>query len=109
MTRRRAEQGGASDRSTVTANQRAILLRLFAGEDERRIAADTGRKPSTISNTVRRVRDQLGGRTEYDLMRECLRRGIVTLEEISALADTIPRPPRKRTGNKGAYGLTEER
>ncbi len=99
MTRRRAEQGGASDRSTVTANQRAILLRLFAGEDERRIAAETGRKPSTISNTVRRVRGQLGGRTAYDLMRQCLRRGIVTLEEIYALADTIP-PPRKRVGGK---------
>ncbi len=100
MTRRRAAQGGASDRSTVTENQRAILLRLFAGEDEKRIAADTGRKPSTISNTVRRVRDQLGGRTAYDLMRECLRRGILTLEEVYALSDTVPRPPRKRSGGE---------
>jgi DNA-binding CsgD family transcriptional regulator len=95
VTRRRAEQGGASGPSTVTENQRAILLRLFAGEDEKRIAADTGRTLSTISNTVRRVRDQLGGRTEYDLMRECLRRGIVSLEEVYALADTVPRPPSK--------------
>jgi hypothetical protein len=26
-------------------------------------------------------------------MRECLRRGIVTLEEVYALADTVPQPP----------------
>lgn len=77
---------------TVTDNQRSILLRLFAGMLEREIAAETARQPTTIINTVLRVRAQLGARTEYDLMRECLRRGIVTLDEINALADAI-RPP----------------
>jgi hypothetical protein len=33
-------------------------------------------------------------------MRECLRRGIVTLEEVYALADTVPGPPRKRVGGE---------
>ncbi len=77
---------------TVTDNQRSILLRLFAGMLEREIAAETARRPTTIVNTVLRVRAQLGARTEYDLMRECLRRGIVTLDEINALAASL-RPP----------------
>jgi DNA-binding NarL/FixJ family response regulator len=76
----------------VTENQRSILLRLFAGGLEREIAAETGRHATTIFNTVLRVRAQLGARTEYDLMRECVRREIVTLDEIYALADAI-RPP----------------
>ena len=71
--------GGAAGPGTVTQNQRAILVRLFAGEAEDVIAAASGRKRSTIFNTVRRVRDQLGARNEYDLFRVCLRRGIVTL------------------------------
>jgi DNA-binding NarL/FixJ family response regulator len=75
-------------RFTMTENQRQILLRLFAGSNEEEIAADTNRKPSTIFNTVRRVRERLGARGEYDLMRECLLRGIVTIEEISARAET---------------------
>ncbi len=70
-----------------------MLLRLFAGSSEETIAADTNRKPSTIFNTIRRVRERLGARNEYDLMRECVRRGIVTLEEIYALADTIHAAP----------------
>ncbi len=73
----------------VTKNQHRILVRLFAGENEQDIAAGTGRKPSTIFNTVRRVRAQLGARNEYDLMRECIRRGIVELDEILALADEL--------------------
>lgn len=73
----------------ITDNQRSILLRLFAGMLEREIAEQTGRKANTIVNTLLRVRSQLGARTEYDLMRECIRRGIVTLDEIYALADTI--------------------
>ena len=73
----------------VTENQRAILLRLFAGKTYEEVALNTGRKPVTIFNTVRRVRGQLGARTEYDLMRECIRRGIVTLDEIYSLADAI--------------------
>jgi DNA-binding NarL/FixJ family response regulator len=97
---RRSKPGEASDRHRVTENQRAILLRLFAGEDEEHIAASTGRKPSTIFNTIRRVRDQLDSRTTYDLMRECLRRGIVSLEDVYALADSLPRPPRKRLGDQ---------
>ncbi len=74
---------------TITENQRRILLRLFSGSSEEEIAADTNRKPSTIFNTVRRVRERLGARGEYDLMRECLRREIVTIEEIYALAETL--------------------
>ena len=73
----------------ITDNQRKILLRLFAGMLEREIAEQSGRKASTIVNTVLRVRARLGARTEYDLMRECIRRSIVTLDEIYALADTI--------------------
>lgn len=75
--------------SKLTENQRSILLRLFAGSLEREIAAETGRHATTIFNTVLRVRAQLGARTEYDLMRECIRRGIVTLDEIYALADSL--------------------
>ena len=66
----------------VTQNQRDILIRLFAGAREREIAVDTGRRPSTIFNTVRLVREQLGARTDYDLMRECIRLRIVTLSEV---------------------------
>lgn len=77
----------------ITANQRGILVRLFAGMLEREIAEQSGRKTSTIVNTVSRVRAQLGARTEYDLMRECLRRGIVGLDEIYTLADSIRRAP----------------
>ncbi len=73
----------------VTDNQRRILLSLFAGRLEREIAAETGRKATTIFNTVLRVRAQIGARTEYDLMRECIRREIVTLDEIYSLADAI--------------------
>ncbi|MEA2665883.1 MAG: hypothetical protein QOI11_2827 [Candidatus Eremiobacteraeota bacterium] len=94
---RPAKQGAASDPNTVisvTENQRRILLRLFAGEDEQEIAAGTDRKPSTIFNTVRRVRTQLGARNEYDLMRECLRRGIVDLDEVLVLADARRSRPR---------------
>jgi DNA-binding CsgD family transcriptional regulator len=69
-------------RVKLTANQRAILVRLFAGEREAEIAASTGRSPSTIFNTIRLIRGRLGARGEYDLMRECLCRRIVTLSEI---------------------------
>jgi DNA-binding NarL/FixJ family response regulator len=72
-----------------TENQRAILLALFAGQTEEEIANETGRKPSTIHNTVRVVRQRLGARNAYDLMRECLRRGIVTLDEIYAAAQAV--------------------
>jgi DNA-binding NarL/FixJ family response regulator len=82
---------GPRRRIKVTPNQRAILVRLFAGEREAEIAADTGRSVSTIFNTVRLVRDQLGARTEYDLMRECLRRRIVSLTDICRLADARER------------------
>jgi DNA-binding CsgD family transcriptional regulator len=81
-----------SDPNALTANQRSILLRLFAGKTYDEVAVENGRKPSTIFNTTRRVRGQLGIRTDFDVMRECVRRGIVTLDEIYALADTI-RPP----------------
>jgi DNA-binding NarL/FixJ family response regulator len=73
----------------ITKNQREILIRLFAGSRESEIAVDTDRRPSTIFNTVRHVRERLGVRTEYDLMRECLRRRIVTLDEIFQRADSL--------------------
>jgi DNA-binding NarL/FixJ family response regulator len=71
---------------TITENQRQILLRLFAGRLEPEIAAETGRKPSTIFNTVRRVRDRLGARSNYHFVYQCLRRRIVTLDEIDIVA-----------------------
>jgi DNA-binding CsgD family transcriptional regulator len=85
----------------ITDNQRSILLHLIAGLLEREIAQQTGHKPTTIVNTVLHVRELLGARTKYDLMRECLRRGIVTLGDIYTLADTIrpsaaDRPPDAR-------------
>lgn len=88
---------------TVTENQRQILLRLFAGSVETQIAADTNRKPSTIPNTVRRVRKQLGARTDFDLIRHCLRLRIVTLEEIFTLAETLGglQPPASAKADRG--------
>ncbi len=96
--RGRCEHGGAADAATLTENQRAILLRLFAGEAESEIAVASGRKASTIVNTLRRVREQLGARNKFDLFRVCLQRGIVTLEEVNALADSLPTLPRKAPG-----------
>jgi DNA-binding CsgD family transcriptional regulator len=75
-------------RVKLTANQRAILVRLFAGERETEIALSTNRSPSTIFNTIRLVRERFGARTEYDLMRECLCRRIMTLAEICNAAET---------------------
>jgi DNA-binding NarL/FixJ family response regulator len=74
---------------TITENQRGILLWLFAGCKEAEIAAATGRKRSTIYNTLKALRDQLAARTGIDLMRGCLRRGVVTLDEIYAAADAL--------------------
>ena len=93
-----SDRGRAAATAAVTPNQRAILLRLFAGEPEDAIAAASGRKPSTIFNTVRRVRDQLGARNEYDLFRLCVRRGIVSLREINAYADALEARARNATG-----------
>jgi DNA-binding CsgD family transcriptional regulator len=76
---------------TITENQRHILLQLFAGSHVDEIAVATGRSSSTIFNTLRRVREQLGARNDYDLLRECLRRDIVDLDEIFALADSRDR------------------
>ncbi len=92
-----AGEAGSGAAFKVTANQRQIVLSLFAGMRESEIAAQTGRKPSTIGNTVRLVRKLLGARSEYDLMRECLRLGIVEPAEIYALAER-----RKRRASSGA-------
>jgi DNA-binding CsgD family transcriptional regulator len=73
----------------ITENQCQILLRLFAGSTVNEIATATGRKPSTIANTLRLVRAQMGARRELDLLRECLRRDLVTLDEILTLADVL--------------------
>jgi DNA-binding CsgD family transcriptional regulator len=62
---------------------------LFAGERVGEIAARTGRSESTVQNTLRTVRKQLRARTHVDLMRESLRLGIVTLEEIVARAAAV--------------------
>ena len=94
----RLENRGGADTGTVTPNQRAILLRLFAGEAVEEIAAATGRKPSTIANTALRVRDQLGARNTYDLFRRCLNLGVFTLAEINAHADAHPAPARRAAG-----------
>jgi DNA-binding CsgD family transcriptional regulator len=89
----------------ITENQRQILLQLFAGYHIDEIAATTGRSRSTIFNTLRRVREQLGARNDIDLLRECARRRIVELDEIFALADErrsqnpsadAPTPPKRR-------------
>jgi DNA-binding NarL/FixJ family response regulator len=72
---------------SITENQRQILLHLFAGSVVDEIATATGRRPSTIGNTIRLVRKQLGARSDVDLLRECLRRHIVKLGEIYRLAD----------------------
>jgi DNA-binding CsgD family transcriptional regulator len=73
---------------TLTENQRQILLQMFAGNRVTEIAAATGRQPSTIANTIHVVRKLMGARTDVDLLRECLRRELVALEEVFALADT---------------------
>ncbi len=81
---------------TITDNQRQILLRLFAGMEVDEIAAATGRKPSTIFNTLRTVRKQLGARNDVDLMRECLRRHVFKLSELYRLADRLRRAQQPR-------------
>ncbi len=88
-SRPRATASGAV--VTLTENQRQILLRMFAGCRINEIASATDRKPSTISNTLQTVRHLMGVRTDLDLMRECLRRRLVTLEEILILADELRR------------------
>jgi DNA-binding CsgD family transcriptional regulator len=91
-----ASQSGAV---AITDNQREILLQLFAGMDVHEVAAATGRKPSTIFNTLRTVRKQLGARGDVDLMRECLRRHIFSLKTIVQRADELRRaqhPPAGR-------------
>jgi DNA-binding CsgD family transcriptional regulator len=85
--RTRATAPGAA--VTLTENQRQILLQLFAGNRVTEIAAATGRQPSTIANTIHVVRRMMGARTDVDLFRECLRRQLVALEEILALADAL--------------------
>jgi DNA-binding CsgD family transcriptional regulator len=97
----RATASGAA--VTLTENQRQILLRMFAGCLANEIAAATGRKPSTISNTLQTIRTLIGARTDLDLMHECLRRQLVTLDEILALADA-----RRGEANAQADALRHE-
>ncbi len=80
--RRRTVGGDTGAVLTLTENRREILVRLFAGERIAEIAKATGRSRSTIENTLAAIRQQLGARTEYDLMRECLHRRIVSFAEI---------------------------
>ncbi len=85
----RAEQRGTPAPFAITENRRDILVRLFAGERVGEIAARTGRSESTVQNTLRTMRNQLQARTHVDLMRESLRLGIVTLDEIVARAAAV--------------------
>jgi hypothetical protein len=90
--KRTTKHAGATDSTTavtLTENQRQILLRLFAGSRVDEIATATRRRPSTIANTLRLVRTQLGARRDLDLRRECLRRQLVALDDIYALADAL--------------------
>jgi DNA-binding CsgD family transcriptional regulator len=89
----------------TTENERQILLQLFAGYQIDEIAAAAGSSTSAIADTLRGLREQLGARTDYDLLRECARRRIVELDEIFALADErrsqnpsadAPTPPKRR-------------
>lgn len=96
----RAKKNAATQPSAapITDNQRQILLQVFAGMDVQEVAAATGRTPSTIGNTLRTVRKQLGARNDVDLMRECLRRRIFTLGEITRRADELHRAQRPPAG-----------
>jgi DNA-binding CsgD family transcriptional regulator len=84
---KRARETDPGSAVTLTENKHRILLLMFAGSRVTEIAAATGRSPSTIANTIQGVRKQMGLRTDVDLLRECLRRQLVTLDEIVALAD----------------------
>jgi DNA-binding NarL/FixJ family response regulator len=84
---------------TLTENQRRILLRMFAGCRVNEIAAATDRKPSTISNTLQTVRHLMGVRTDLDVMRECLRHHVVTLDEIFELAAALRREAEAGSGS----------
>jgi hypothetical protein len=72
----------------LTANRRDLLLDLFAGETADEIAARSGRSHYTIRNTLKHIRMQLGVTAPriVDLMRLCLVRGIVTLDEVAERA-----------------------
>ncbi len=78
----------------LTPHRREILLRLFAGETPPEIARALGRSPSTVSNTIATIRKRLGVRRDVDALREALRRGIVTLEEIEQRRGEIERRER---------------
>lgn len=66
----------------LTPHRRDMLIRLFAGETPHDIALALGRSTSTVTNTIATIRRRLGVRRDVDALREALRRGIVTLEEI---------------------------
>jgi DNA-binding CsgD family transcriptional regulator len=85
---------------TLTENKRRILLHMFAGCRVTEIAAATGRSPSTIANTIQGVRKQMGLRTDVDLLRECLRRQLVTLEDILTLTDELRRAHETPAGDR---------
>ncbi len=66
----------------LTPHRRDMLVRLFAGETPHDIALALGRSTSTVTNTIATIRRRLGVRRDVDALREALRRGIVTLDEI---------------------------
>lgn len=70
------------DEVRLTPHRRDMLIRLFAGETPHEIALALGRSTSTVTNTIATIRRRLGVRRDVDALREALRRGIVTLEEI---------------------------
>lgn len=70
------------DEVLLTPHRRDMLIRLFAGETPHEIALALGRSTSTVTNTIATIRRRLGVRRDVDALREALRRGIISLDEI---------------------------
>lgn len=75
-------EAAEGDEVRLTPHRRDMLIRLFAGETPHEIALALGRSTSTVTNTIATIRRRLGVRRDVDALREALRRGIVSLEEI---------------------------
>ncbi len=80
----------ADDELRLTPHRREILIRLFAGETPHEIALALGRSTSTVTNTIATIRRRLGVRRDVDALREALKLGIVSLEEIERRHEKHP-------------------
>jgi DNA-binding CsgD family transcriptional regulator len=89
------EPAGEDHEIYLTPHRRDMLIRLFAGETPHEIACALGRSTSTVTNTIATIRRRLGVRRDVDALREALRRGIVTLEEIERRIDQGAKQPVK--------------